>query len=234
MFSKYNRKGQNTKLFLFLFPFALMFVFSFIFYENNSKEEHHNQIKTPEEALLELKNGNRRFLENHLTHTNYVQQILETKEEQHPHTLILSCIDSRIPPEIIFDQGIGNLFVARVAGNIEDDNILGSMEFAAKIKHAKLIVVLGHSHCGAIKGAIENANLEHLTQLFNQIKPAIGPHKTNEIMEGFMDDTSKHNVLMTIDDILHKSVTLRKQIQNHELKIVGAYYDVSNGKVIFL
>jgi carbonic anhydrase len=205
-----------------------------MFFRDNKIKEFSHEIKTSEEAILELKNGNQRFLTNTLTHTDYAQQIEHTKKEQHPHTLILSCIDSRVPPEIIFDQGIGNLFVARVAGNIEDDDILGSIEFATKIKHAKLVVVLGHNHCGAVKGAIENAHLEHLTQLVNQIKPAIIPCKTNPLSDENVDVTSKKNIQMTIADILYKSETLRLEVQNKELKIVGAYYDIGTGKVVFL
>lgn len=234
MCPKYQRNNQRTLLLLVLFPLFTLMLFSFIFFRNDTIKELHHEIKTPEEAILELKTGNQRFLENKLIHTDYAQQIAHTKTEQHPHTLILSCIDSRVPPEIIFDQGIGNVFVARVAGNIEDDDILGSIEFATKIKHAKLVVVLGHNHCGAVKGAIENAHLEHLTQLVNQIKPAIVPCKTNSLSDKNMDDTSKQNIKMTIGDILRKSATLRLEVQNKEIKIVGAYYDISTGKVAFL
>jgi len=209
-------------------------LFGFIFFEKGETNEDHHKIETPQEAILELKAGNQRFLKDKLIHTDYAQQIAHTKKEQHPHTLILSCIDSRVPPEIIFDQGIGNVFVVRIAGNIEDDDILGSMEFATSIKHAKLVVVLGHNHCGAVQGAIENAHLEHLTQLVNQIKPAIVPHKNNLISEQVIDDTSKGNIKMTIDDIIQKSATLRHLVQNEEIKIVGAYYDIATGKVAFL
>lgn len=139
---------------------------------SNSKHETLT-INTPDEAILELKDGNKRFLQNKPINTDYKSQIEHTKSDQHPHSLILSCLDSRIPPEIIFDQGIGNIFVARNAGNIEDQNILGSMEFATKVKGSKLIVVIGHNHCGAVKGAVDDVELGHLTQLVNQIKPAI-------------------------------------------------------------
>lgn len=209
-------------------------LYSFIFFGDAKIKDFTPEIKTSDDAILELKNGNQRFLTNALIHTDYAQQIAHTKEEQHPHTLILSCIDSRVPPEIIFDQGIGNLFVARVAGNIEDDDVLGSIEFATKIKHAKLVVVLGHNQCGAVKGAIENANLEHLTQLVNQIKPAIIPCKTNPLSDEGMDVISKENIKITIADILRKSATLRLEVQKKELKIVGAYYDIGTGKVAFL
>lgn len=234
MCPKYQHTDSRVRFLFILFPLFILILFSFTFFRDNKIKELNPEIKTSDEAILELKKGNQRFLTNTLIHTDYAQQIEHTKEEQHPHTLILSCIDSRVPPEIIFDQGIGNLFVARVAGNIEDDDVLGSIEFATKIKHAKLVVVLGHNHCGAVKGAIENAHLEHLTQLVNQIKPAIIPCKTNPLSDERMDVTSKQNIKMTIADILRKSATLRLEVQNKELKIVGAYYDISTGKVAFL
>ena len=163
---------------------------------------------------------------------NYKKQIEETKNDQYPHTLILSCLDSRIPPEIIFDQGIGNLFVARVAGNIEDANVLGSMEFATKVKGTKLIVVMGHNKCGAVKGAIDNAELGNLTQLVDQIKPAIEGDKSN--LDDMMDKTAKHNVEMTIADVLKLSPVIADLVKENKVKIVGAYYDITTGKVSFL
>ena len=234
MCPKNKRNNRRTLLLFVLCPFFALTIFSFIFFKNEKAEEHLLEIKTPDEAIADLKNGNLRFLENKSVHLNYAHEIDLTKKEQHPHTLVLTCIDSRVPPEIIFDQGIGNLFVARVAGNIEDDNILGSMEFATKIKHTKLIVVLGHNHCGAVQGAIDNVGLEHLTQLTSQIKPSINPHKTYPLSDYTIDDTSRKNVVLTIEKIIQKSATLEHQLKNKEIKIIGAYYDITNGKVAFL
>lgn len=234
MCPKNKRNNRRTLLLFVLCPFFALTIFSFIFFKNEKAEEHHLEIKTPDEAIADLKNGNLRFLENKSVHLNYAHEIDLTKKEQHPHTLVLTCIDSRVPPEIIFDQGIGNLFVARVAGNIEDDNILGSMEFATTIKHTKLIVVLGHNHCGAVQGAIDNVGLEHLTQLTSQIKPSINPHKTYPLSDYTIDDTSRKNVVLTIEKIIQKSATLEHQLKNKEIKIIGAYYDITNGKVAFL
>jgi carbonic anhydrase len=234
MCPKYQHNNRRTLLLFILCPFFALTLFSFILFKNEKEKEHHLEIKTPDEAITDLKNGNLRFLENKSVHLNYAHEIDLTKKEQHPHTLVLTCIDSRVPPEIIFDQGIGNLFVARVAGNIEDDNILGSMEFATKIKHTKLIVVLGHNHCGAVQGAIDNVGLEHLTQLTSQIKPSINPHKTYPLSDYTIDDTSRKNVVLTIENIIRKSVTLEHQLKNKEIKIIGAYYDITNGKVAFL
>ena len=196
---------------------------------SNSKHEILT-IHTPDEAILELKDGNKRFLQNKPINTDYKSQIEHTKSDQHPHSLILSCLDSRIPPEIIFDQGIGNIFVARNAGNIEDQNILGSMEFATKVKGTKLIVVMGHNHCGAVKGAVDDVELGHLTQLVNQIKPAIVQNEDKKLM---LDETSKNSVQRTIDDILRLSHVIEELVKKNQVKIVGAYYNIENGKVTF-
>ena len=193
---------------------------------------HKSVINTSDEALAEMKSGNQRFLDGKPINNNYKEQIAATKNDQHPHTLILSCLDSRIPPEIIFDQGIGNIFVARVAGNIEEPNILGSMEFATKVKGTKLIIVMGHNKCGAVKGAIDDAELGNLTQLVAQIKPAIVGDTTN--MENMLNETSKKNVQMTIADILRLSPVISELIKENKVKIVGAFYDITTGKVSFL
>ena len=182
--------------------------------------------------MAELKNGNQRFLVGKQINTNYKVGIEQTKDDQNPHSLILSCLDSRIPPEIIFDQGIGNIFVARVAGNIEDPNILGSMEFATKVKGTKLIVVMGHNKCGAVKGAIDNADLGNLTQLVAQIKPAISGDKSN--MDLMLTESSIKNVEITIADILKQSPVISELVKQGAVNIVGAFYDITTGKVKFM
>ncbi len=202
-------------------------------YSDKTKTAHKPiTIITPDDALEELKNGNQRFIDDKLINTDYKEQIELTKSDQHPHSLILSCLDSRVPPEIIFDQGIGNVFVARVAGNVEDANILGSMEFATKVKGTKLIVVMGHNHCGAVNGAINNAVLGNLTQLVDQIKPAITGDKTKADLR--LDATAKNNVKMTIADILKASPVISDLVKESKLKIVGAYYDITSGRVTFM
>lgn len=190
------------------------------------------KIDTPDKALQELKDGNKRFVSDKRLKRDYKAEINDTKADQHPHSLILSCLDSRITPELLFDQGIGDLFVARVAGNIEDPNILGSMEFATKVKGVKLIVVMGHNKCGAVKGAIDNAELGNLTQLVEQIKPAIKGDKSNP--EAMLDETAKNNVKMTIADILKNSPVISEMHANGSVKIVGAYYDLTTGVVKFM
>ena len=183
----------------------------------------HKEIKTPDDALAELKAGNKRFLNDEHTKLDYKNQIAATKDDQHPHSLILSCLDSRVPPEIIFDQGIGEVFVARVAGNIETNEILGSMEFATKVKGTKLIVVMGHPKCGAVSGAIDDAKLGNLTGLIEQIKPVVAKDKD-------LDTTAKHNVELTAKHILERSPVIQQLVNEGKVKIVSAFYDLETGK----
>ncbi len=190
-----------------------------------------NNIKTPEDAIRELKNGNKRFLLNKQENTNYKQMIAETKGGQKPHSAVLTCMDSRVPPEIIFDQGIGNIFSIRVAGNIEDEDILGSMEYAVEHAGAKTIVVLGHNHCGAVTGAVENVKLGNLTHLLDQIKPALA---TNVSGEKVIDETAKNNVKKTIKELYERSEILHEMVKEGKLKIVGAFYDIETGTVTFM
>ncbi|MCE1163894.1 MAG: carbonic anhydrase [Bacteroidetes bacterium] len=228
------------------FGFAIALILSFSLFSCGQKKtesdapkevvkttkHEHAVINTSDDAIKELKNGNIRFTSGKLENTDYKEQIENTKADQHPHSVILSCLDSRVPPETIFDQGIGNIFVARVAGNLADENILGSLEYGAKVKGCKLIVVLGHSMCGAVKGAVDNAELGHLTQLVDQIKPAITGDKSNP--DKMLDETSRNNVKLTIEKILKSSEVLASLVKDGKLKIVGAYYDVATGRVEFM
>lgn len=189
------------------------------------------KISTPEEALEELKRGNKRFASGVSLHNNFLRQIEEKKDDPRPHSIILSCFDSRVPPEIIFDQGVGNIFVARVAGNIADENILGSLEFGAKMNGGKLILVMGHNKCGAVKGAIDDAELGNLTQLVKKIKPAITGDMSDP--ENMLTETAKKNVKLTIENIFRNSEVLTELVKEGKLIIAGAFYDVSTGRVEF-
>lgn len=213
---------------------AILFSIFIVFIFSCETIDHHHKPKTADEAVKELIQGNERFVNNELLHQNFIDEAHFAEKDQHPHTFVLSCIDSRVPPEIVFDQGIGNLFVARVAGNIEDDNILGSMEYAVQVKGTKLLVVLGHSNCGAVQGAIDNVNLGHLTQLTNQIKVAFSKHKTYPLPEHLSNETGRLNVLSTIDHILSSSQIIRELVNKKKIKIVGTFYDLHSGKVEFL
>ena len=187
-------------------------------------------INTPEEALAELKAGNLRFVNGQHKNYDYKKQMELTKEKQTPHTLVLSCMDSRVPPEILFDQGIGSIFVCRVAGNVEDKNVIGSIEYGVEHAGAKLIVVLGHSHCGAVTGAVKDLKLGNLTQLLDQIKPAIGDKNSPNVV----DETAKNNIKQTIKDIISGSEIVRKMIEEKKVALQGAFYDIETGVGTFV
>jgi carbonic anhydrase len=188
------------------------------------------EISTPEQALEELKNGNQRFLADKLINTNFDQQIEATKEHQKPHSLILTCMDSRVPPEIILDQGIGSIFVVRNAGNVQDEIVLGSMEYAVKFAGSKLIVVMGHSHCGAVTGAVKNVESGNLTAIMEKIKPCIPADRE---IENLVDETARINVQHTINEILENSETIRGLCNEGLIDIVAAFYNIETGEVVF-
>lgn len=194
---------------------------------------------TPELALSFLKEGNKRFVANLKAHSNLLEQVNETKEGQFPFAIILSCIDSRTSAELIFDQGLGDIFSVRIAGNVLNDDIIGSMEFACKLAGSKLIVVLGHTHCGAITGACKGTELGHLTNLLAKVKPSIEhvkkAHQGIDIAsKEAVDKVAFHNVEHTIEHILDKSSVLKEMYQSGEIGIVGAFYKVETGEVDFV
>jgi carbonic anhydrase len=196
----------------------------------------HVQIsRAPYEVLSKLKEGNRNFVmklsPSNLAHDStytYFEQIAHTRNEQHPIACILTCMDSRVPPEIIFDQGIGSLFVVRVAGNIEDPDILGSMEYAVAEKDVTVVVVLGHKNCGAIHAAFEKVDTanKELVKLIAHVKMDVIPNDKPPY-----DASAKHNVKKTIDNILKGSQTIREKQASGKLIVVGALYDVGKGSI---
>ncbi len=191
---------------------------------------------TPELSLQLLKEGNERFVNNIKMHRNLLQQVNETSAGQFPFACILSCIDSRTSAELIFDQGLGDILSIRIAGNILNEDILGSMELACKIAGSKLIVVLGHSKCGAIEGACNNVELGHLTSLLNKIKPAIDLEKEiltnrNASNMNFVQNVTKNNVFLTVQKIKEESLILHEMEQLKQIMIVGGVYDVETGRV---
>ncbi|CAM4449699.1 MAG: Carbonic anhydrase 2 [Legionella sp.] len=193
---------------------------------------------TPDQAIDLLKKGNERFINNLRYNRNFLQQVNETAEEQFPFASILSCIDSRTPAEFIFDQGLGDIFSIRIAGNVVNDDIIGSLEFACKIAGSKLIVVLGHTNCGAIKGACDEAQLGYLTQLLDKITPAIEQETSfkdnrNGANSAYVTEVTKINVDNSIKIILEKSSILRELISKKAIKIIGGLYDIGSGEVSF-
>lgn len=195
--------------------------------------------QTPQEELAALKEGNERFINSEKAGHDFHYQINKTKDGQKPYAVILSCLDSRVPPEIVFDQGIGEVFVARIAGNIENDDILGSMEFGTAVTGAKLIVVMGHTKCGAVKGACQNVKLGHLTAVLDKIQPAVAQVKKsnpkfNPESYDDVDHVSEANVMLTVENIRKKSPIIRDLEAKNKIRLVGAMYDISTGKVTFL
>lgn len=192
---------------------------------------------TPENALQMLKDGNHRFVTNLKRNHNLLQQVNDTSDEQYPFAIILSCIDSRTSAELIFDQGLGDIFSCRIAGNILNEDILGSMEFACKVAGAKLVMVLGHSECGAIKGACNHLKMGHLTGLLKKIRVVVKDvaksKQVNPQSVDFIDLVSKENVKNVLKNIPKKSKIIRDLVKNKKIIIAGAMYDISSGKVDF-
>lgn len=193
---------------------------------------------SPEMALNLLKEGNKRFINNLKINRNLLQQANETSDGQHPFAVVLSCIDSRTSVELIFDQGLGDVFSIRIAGNIINEDILGSMEFACKVAGSKFIVVLGHSKCGAIKGACDHAEMGHLTALLSKIQPAVYDEKTetenrNSSNSEFVEKVAVINVKRTVKAIMQRSLILREMIERGDIGIMAGNHDIATGEVDF-
>lgn len=193
---------------------------------------------TPEKAIELLKDGNQRFVSNLKVNRNLLQQVNETSDGQHPLAFILSCIDSRTSAELIFDQGLGDIFSCRIAGNVLNEDILGSMEFACKVAGSKVVVVLGHTKCGAIKGACDDVKLGNLTTLLSKVKPAIDAEVSTKSNRNsgnpeFVERVADLNVRRVIAQITERSPVIAEMIRNGEIALVGGMYDVETGVVAF-
>jgi len=191
---------------------------------------------TPKCAHDILVKGNERFAENLKAQRNLIDQVFATSKGQYPFAVILSCIDSRVPAELVFDQGIGDIFSVRVAGNVVNEDVLGSMEYACKVAGSKIVVVMGHTKCGAVNAACNNVELGNITPLLNKIKPAVNSIRKNEnvMTDSEIEQVSVLNVQLSIDKIRKESSILAEMEQNEEIEIVGASYDVNTGLVEFL
>jgi len=193
---------------------------------------------SPDMVIQSLKEGNGRFMRNDLTARNHSAQVRKSVKSQYPKAIVLSCVDSRVPVEDVFDRGIGDVFVARVAGNFVNEDILGSMEFACKVSGSKLILVLGHEHCGAVKAAVDDVKLGNITPMLAKIRPAVESieyqgERTSKNQE-FVHLASQSNVRNTIKKIRSDSPILKEMEEKGEIKIVGAVYDMDDGSVDFL
>jgi carbonic anhydrase len=193
---------------------------------------------TPAMALELLKEGNKRFVNNLKVNRNLLQQANETSDGQHPFAVILSCIDSRTSVELIFDQGLGDVLSVRIAGNIINEDILGSMEFGCKIAGSKMIVVLGHTKCGAVKGACDHMEMGNLTALLTKIQPAVYDEKTvienrDSSNDEFVEKVTVINVKRTVHAIMERSPILKEMIETGAIGIVGGNHDITTGEVSF-
>lgn len=196
---------------------------------------------SPQEAIELLKEGNQRFVSREMRERDLLAQVEETSKGQFPFACIVGCIDSRVPATTVFDQGIGSLFVATVAGNIINEDILGSLEFGCAAAGSKAIVVLGHTSCGAVKGACDSVELGNLTSLLSKINASVketveptDPSMRNSSNLPFVNEVAKNNVLRSVENIRVKSNVLRRLEEDGKITIVGAMYDVSTGQVSFL
>ncbi len=193
---------------------------------------------TPDDVIQVLKEGNNRFISNDLTARDHSKQVRNSTLSQYPKAIVLSCVDSRVPVEDVFDRGIGDIFVARVAGNFVNEDILGSMEFACKVSGSKLILVMGHEHCGAVKAAVDDVKLGNITPMLQKIRPAVEmvayEGERNSKNPEFVEMVCETNVNNTIEQIRLHSPILKEMEDKGEIKIVGAVYDMDNGKVSWL
>ena len=233
MLLKYGRLG--------LYLFLLFYCFNDSYLQSQDSAvtmtKHLQSLITPLLAVEYLKEGNKRFTQGKTLSRDFLKQVKETSTGQFPYATILSCMDSRTPSEIIFDQGLGDIFNIRIAGNIADDDVIGSMEYGSKVVGTKLILVMGHTDCGAVKGAIDDVRLGNLTGLLEKIKPAVDAVKTdgerNSKNKIYVEMVTKENVLMTMKYIRENSPVLKELEDKGELKITGAMYNTSTGEVEF-
>lgn len=193
---------------------------------------------TPDKVIALFKEGNERYMNNDLTARDYSAQVTKSTYGQFPNAIVLSCVDSRVPVENVFDLGIGDIFVARVAGNFVNEDILGSMEFATKVSGSKLVLVMGHEHCGAVKAAVDDVKLGNITPMLSKIKPAVDMvvydgERTSK-NKAFVQMACESNVKNTMAEIRANSPIMKEMEDNGEIKVVGAIYDLDTGEVSFL
>ena len=190
---------------------------------------------TPDQALALLRDGNARFAAGQSINCDLLQQVRDTSSGQAPFAAVVGCIDSRVPPELVFDQRIGDIFAARIAGNYVNDDIIGSLEFATQLAGSKAIVVLGHSECGAVKGAVDNAKLGLLTGVLAQIRPSLAKLDYQGVPsskdKALVQRVAEQNVRDAVARLTARSEVLAQRVQAGQLKVVGAMHDISTGKI---
>jgi len=189
---------------------------------------------SPNDAVARLKSGNKRFLASQKTERHLLSQVTQTGAGQYPFAALLSCIDSRVPAELVFDQGIGDIFNVRVAGNIINEDILGSLEYSCKVAGSKLVLVLGHTRCGAVTAACKHVELGNITALLDKIQPAVSAIVKGDLTEEMIEEVVVKNVEISIEQIREKSPILKEMEEHGDIQILGAIYDVNTGGVNFL
>ena len=204
-----------------------------------SKTHESQNLLTPDQAIEMLKEGNQRFVNNQQTEKDFKEQVRLGANGQYPFAVILGCIDSRVPAEIVFDQGIGDIFNVRIAGNIVNNDILGSIEYGCKVAGSKLVLVLGHTSCGAVKGAVQQVDLGHITELLSKVIPAINSMTdpkpdSDDLLGPYVNKVAEINIHNSINDIRERSNILKELENDGTTKIIGALYDVKTGIVNFL
>jgi len=213
-------------------------IYDTVMVESAILTQEEQQAMTPDDVMELFRTGNERFTSNDLTARDHSAQIRKSVGGQYPKAIVLSCVDSRVPVEDVFDRGIGDIFVARVAGNFVNEDILGSMEYACKVAGSKLILVMGHEHCGAVKAAVDDVKMGNITPMLSKIKPAVDDveyegDRTSKNPE-FVHKVCESNVEHTIANIRAQSPILKELETNGDIKIVGATYDMDTGEVHFL
>ncbi|AZZ58049.1 carbonic anhydrase family protein [Riemerella anatipestifer] len=232
--------------------YVLAMAFAFVSCDKNSKQQlkpedvlvqdvltkEQRDALTPDQIIQSFKEGNARFMNNDLTKRDHSAQVRKSVKGQYPQAVVLSCLDSRVPVEDVFDRGIGDIFVGRVAGNFVNEDLLGNMEFGCKVAGAKVIMVLGHEHCGAVKSAIDNLELGNITAMLSKIKPAVKKTtyqgEKSSKNEEYVHKVCQSNVEHTIEQIRKNSPILKEMEDKGEIKIVGGIYDMDTGKIDFL
>ncbi|MDR7695208.1 carbonic anhydrase [Riemerella anatipestifer] len=232
--------------------YVLAMAFAFVSCDKNSKQQlkpedvlvqdvltkEQRDALTPDQIIQSFKEGNARFMNNDLTKRDHSAQVRKSVKGQYPQAVVLSCLDSRVPVEDVFDRGIGDIFVGRVAGNFVNEDLLGNMEFGCKVARAKVIMVLGHEHCGAVKSAIDNLELGNITAMLSKIKPAVKKTtyqgEKSSKNEEYVHKVCQSNVEHTIEQIRKNSPILKEMEDKGEIKIVGGIYDMDTGKIDFL
>jgi carbonic anhydrase len=228
-------KTMNQKL-----RIVIAFILALEAVANAQVTKEEQSALTPDKVLADLMDGNARFVTGKIHDPEIKKRVANSADGQYPKAIVLSCVDARVPVETVFDQGLGDLFVGRVAGNVEDQDQLGSMEFATKLAGAKLVFVLGHSACGAIKGACDGAKLGNLTVLLAKIRPAVDavegfkPEERNSANKEFVEKVVEQNVRQTMKDIRKDSPLLAEMEASGKIKIVGGIYDLRTGKITLL